>query len=831
MGNAFHAEDRPVNGRLTSSVQQLVPPTNTRHRSKLLSDHFYTLTANNYPFTILGHTLMVTFKPARYLLFIIVSLANFTTISAQTAGKPVATSSRSLWESTQSMLLKDLKQVASPGLPGVIAAINDQSFVIIAGKDGSTLAPVIAAGEMPGSRKGRIAAFGHDGYLDPAAFQQHDTGKLCQRLARWAAGKPEAAKARSKPGRLGLINRGGLEPFFTADGWVVSQLSGDWTKQISGLDVVVVTAGDIRTKQQAESLRAFLNRGGGVLFGITGWGWEQVSGGKSLVNDFPLTPVLAQAGLAVTNATADATAEKAMAVKPLSDLKLTHAGDALKRLSLAINRQPALDPNESAQLGASLLLASRSISQDESTFRKPLMKLIETHPRRQFNAKNPVDKSDVLDRLAIQIDFEIGKSSGASSITANPNAAFFPGTVAPNTPKVTKTIEFAAGNKGRMGTGLYAAPGTVIEVKSVKGDLPGGTRLRIGAHSDTTWHLNRWERHPEISRVWGFEKNSSSLQAGNAFGGLVYLEVNQPLTADVHLQIKGAVEAPHYVLGQTDLKAWSQIRKSGAPWAELQSKHVGLILPSTSVRDLDDPKPLMELWDRIMQTQEELGAINPPYRPIQWIVPDQQISAGYMHSGNPIMTFLDVVPWFSRVDKVLASDPGGVSWGILHEIGHNRQHGEWTPGGLGEVTNNLFALYVYDKMLGKPSFGHPGLLVGDKRNKALAKYRASGPNFNQFKSDPFLALAFFMDLQEAFGWEPLSKFFAEVEKMPANQQPRTDEARWDNWLVGMSQQTNKNLGPFFQLWGIPVSNKALEEVKKFAAWKRTESQQLTLLSK
>ena len=67
--------------------------------------------------------------------------------------------------------------------------------------------------------------------------------------------------------------------------------------------------------------------------------------------------------------------------------------------------------------------------------------------------------------------------------------------------------------------------------------------------------------------------------------------------------------------------------------------------------------------------------------------------------------------------------------------------------------------------------------------------------------------------------------------MPANQQPRSDEARWDNWLVGMSQQTNKNLGPFFQLWGIPVSNKALEEVKKFAAWKRTESQQLTLLSK
>jgi hypothetical protein len=195
-------------------------------------------------------------------------------------------------------------------------------------------------------------------------------------------------------------------------------------------------------------------------------------------------------------------------------------------------------------------------------------------------------------------------------------------------------------------------------------------------------------------------------------------------------------------------------------------------------------------------------------------VPDQQISAGYMHSGNPIMTFLDVVPWFSRAERLLASEPGGVSWGILHEIGHNRQRPEWTPDGLGEVTNNLFALYVYDKMLGQPSSGHPGLLKGEKRAAALAAYRKTGPDFNRFKSDPFLALAFFMGIQEQHGWQPFINYFADVEKLPRGSRPRTEEARWDAWLIGLSKHAKKDLGPYFTQWGIPVSKTALAEAAR-----------------
>ncbi len=47
---------------------------------------------------------------------------------------------------------------------------------------------------------------------------------------------------------------------------------------------------------------------------------------------------------------------------------------------------------------------------------------------------------------------------------------------------------------------------------------------------------------------------------------------------------------------------------------------------------------------------------------------DVDISAGYMHSGYPVMTFLDVV------DSTLVFPMTGPGhWGHFHEFGHNHQ--------------------------------------------------------------------------------------------------------------------------------------------------------------
>ena len=748
------------------------------------------------------------FRKIAYFCSMLITLASFTLASpAQDASKSGGAKS---WQKDFGTITAGLSKVAAPGSPGALSAINENSFVVVAGEESGTIIPVIAAGERPGKNQGRAVVLGHDGYLFRQALEQADTGKLVERLARWSG----RVVGDQKPGTLGLVGRFDVEPIFAAAGWQVKKITGDWTRSLAGVQTLLITAGDVTSPAQAEALRKYLDQGGGLIFGITGWGWEQVTG-QSLVNDLVIAPLLAEAGLAVTNAFASPTGAGGFQVLPFEESEKAHAGLALRRLGATIREKSRLQAEDAKQIGSALLTAARATRADEPSFRRPLASLLGNWPRREISAAKPVGQQDIQDRLAIQVDFELEKSKPAGEVSANPSSWVFPGAVDADAPRISKKLAVKAGSRGRISTALYAPPGGLIEIKPVKGAFPANLQVRIGAHSDTTWHLDRWERHPEISRVWPVPAGTETVKIASSFGGLVYLEAGRPLAEPMEVEISGAFEPLHFQLGASSLDDWQTLRqKAVAPWAELISKHAGLVLPLASVKNLEDPRPLLEMWDRVIEMQDQLGPLNPPYKPIQWVVPDQQISAGYMHSGNPIMTFLDVVPWFSRAERLLASEPGGVSWGILHEIGHNRQRPEWTPDGLGEVTNNLFALYVYDKMLGQPSSGHPGLLKGEKRAAALAAYRKTGPDFNRFKSDPFLALAFFMGIQEQYGWQPFISYFAEVEKLPRGSRPRTEEARWNAWLIGLSKHAKKDLGPYFTQWGIPVTKAALAEAAR-----------------
>ena len=40
----------------------------------------------------------------------------------------------------------------------------------------------------------------------------------------------------------------------------------------------------------------------------------------------------------------------------------------------------------------------------------------------------------------------------------------------------------------------------------------------------------------------------------------------------------------------------------------------------------------------------------------------------------------------------------GEAWGCYHEMGHNVQDKRWTPQGTGEVTNNIFAIFLNNKV-------------------------------------------------------------------------------------------------------------------------------------
>ena len=63
----------------------------------------------------------------------------------------------------------------------------------------------------------------------------------------------------------------------------------------------------------------------------------------------------------------------------------------------------------------------------------------------------------------------------------------------------------------------------------------------------------------------------------------------------------------------------------------------------------------------------------------------------------------------------------------------------------------------------------------------------------------------YIELQQGFGWDTYKKVFAEYRRLPDAERPKTDQEKRDQWMVRFSRAVGRNLGPFFQAWGVPTS--------------------------
>ena len=266
--------------------------------------------------------------------------------------------------------------------------------------------------------------------------------------------------------------------------------------------------------------------------------------------------------------------------------------------------------------------------------------------------------------------------------------------------------------------------------------------------------------------------------------------------------------------GKTTDEAWkTEVSKRPAPWAELACNGVVLCCPSEVARTIRNPTELMAYWQKVIDVEDGLSNVTKDRKRPERIVADVQISAGYMHSGYPIMVPVSAAPemvTFSRLKW-----PG---WGFYHEIGHNHQKGEWTFEGTGEVTNNVFALYCFEAALGKPkTVGHTGASE-EAQKEHWQKHKKAGAPFAAWKKDPFLALTTYIQLIDGFGWDTVKKYFDCYNAPAFGPLPTNDDEKRDQFLVRYSKVSGKNLGPFFKAWGIPVSDAALASVAKFGEW-------------
>ena len=194
----------------------------------------------------------------------------------------------------------------------------------------------------------------------------------------------------------------------------------------------------------------------------------------------------------------------------------------------------------------------------------------------------------------------------------------------------------------------------------------------------------------------------------------------------------------------------------------------------------------------------------PKWTPMR-IVDDIQINSGAGHSGYPIMC----IDWGAGMMNLPALQRAG-SWGALHEIGHNMGQG---PGGVfalpgnGEVVNNFYGTCTMNLLNGTP-FNRIQRGAWDAVAANVAK---KTPDL-WTRSSVGERLVFYMTLAHHFGVESVMRVVSgNLDKLPAN-------ATGDKLCCAWSRAVQRDLTPYFELWGLPLSKAAYAFTQDWVPW-------------
>eukprot|EP00747_Dinoflagellata_sp_TGD_P016109 gnl/TRDRNA2_/TRDRNA2_124867_c1_seq2.p1 gnl/TRDRNA2_/TRDRNA2_124867_c1~~gnl/TRDRNA2_/TRDRNA2_124867_c1_seq2.p1 ORF type:complete len:353 (-),score=54.89 gnl/TRDRNA2_/TRDRNA2_124867_c1_seq2:17-1045(-) len=302
----------------------------------------------------------------------------------------------------------------------------------------------------------------------------------------------------------------------------------------------------------------------------------------------------------------------------------------------------------------------------------------------------------------------------------------------------------------------------------------------------------------------------------------------------LRFEFRGGMKMPIFDLADAWLQSPSE---APAPWAELRGRSTVLSVPAAAVLSMstDEIGRLVRHWDAVTEAQRELagdagapavrlvldiqksvglhhylaqlclvnasGSIDLHHNPERWteVVYRRGAETAVAGAENSFKTArCQLVSALLDGESLIARG----DWGIYHELGHARQQAEWTFEGTMEVTVNLFTLYAMQELHAEKdplSFVcryHPTLKT-DARS-----HLADGAPFEKWKSNPFLALVPYLQVQAAFGWTPFRTVFHKNLSIDVTMRPQEDIARRETFILNLSLAAGRNLAPFWIRWGI-----------------------------
>jgi len=690
-------------------------------------------------------------------------------------------------------LLRGIKVIESGGAPGVVLCAGSNAFPVVGSSCGNAVQPVAAAAFYG---EGRVLAVGHGSFISPESFGKADTAEFMRNALIWLGrGKNEIAVYK---------NRDMLRALGSLDGVHVREIPS-----LDALDTsaVLATYPDGLKAEEIEALRRYVTRGGGLLCAGIGWGWQQVTRGKSLATENLFNRLLGPAGLYINSDIAGRTDSHGYR----TDHPLPAGLNASEAIALA-SAGPIGDPATLREVNHTLCAIKTVLPPQETDLSLALDALMRAPDAAKLPKPGaPLKAGDIPARLALIQHKTEWLANPLAPHPAHPAADVYPGLPPADAPRIGRTLTVDLDVPRWHSTGLFAAAGEPVTVELPSGAEALGLRLRIGTTTcDNTRH-DQWTRAPKVDIEIPLTTNC--LTVSSPFGGMLYVAVPDKVKADerrIKVTLRNACAAPWFKAGRDTRETWKRtIRDYPAPWAEIESDKIILTVPSEAAREVEDPDALLAFWEQAADMDARLTAIPAERRSAERFCADVQLCAGYMHAGYPIMIPKQTAKDLANLEGLKAKG----DWGFFHEPGHNHQNGDWTFSGTGEVTVNFFTLYNMEHLCGIPP---RKTRMGDESiQKRVRQWVSRGKPYEDWCGAPFLALETFVRLQQAYGWQAFEKLFAEYRTLDKAARPKNDAEKRDQWVTRLSRITGENIASVFDAWNIPLSEEARQSCSAF----------------
>ena len=675
-------------------------------------------------------------------------------------------------------------EIVGGGIPGVILVAGEPAFPLVWGRIGNARVPVAAATRMG---NGRVVALSHQLFVLEEGMQKPSNAAFVRSALTWLAGGVERPKTLYYDARMrGYRNT--LAP--CKDSQIEAINSLDQLKDIV-LPAVVLLSPESHSLKDMPKVRAFIERGGGVLCSVVGWGWYQINQ-KSFKTESAFNALLGPAGLYTGDYSASPVEGKFFKAVGRSTLPMSCA----EALQLAQGTS-TLKSNAHSARQASFLLSAfwQILPDDERRYRPQIADMFGgDRPQPVPSPEHPIGVEQLRDRLALTAFQDDWLREPAKVWPAHPAAKTYPG-VPESKQRETRTVAVDLSVPRWHGTGLFAVAGEPLTVTLPQGMEKAGLRLRIGTTTCRVTAHEKWSRAPVVDVEVPLNKTETRLSS--PFGGMVYVVVPDGKKGTAQVKIGPACPAPWFVKGRDIAASWREtLRNLPAPMAEIESDKVVFTVPSSLIREMEDPLPLLGVWSEIMDLDAWLTVIPAKRSSPERFCIDKQLCAGFMHAGYPLMVPSGSAHLLLDAQTVREGKAENL-WGFFHEMGHNHQNYDWTFDGTVEVTVNFFTLYCMEKICGfKPRqtrMGSPSI------KRKYEAWLAAGHPFDQWKSDPFLALEFFLRLQERYGWEAFRKMFAEYRTLPKSERPKNDYEKRKQWAQRFSRIVGEDIYEQFNM--------------------------------